>query len=239
VLYWLTYPSKPILIDQYSRSRTYQRALTTKNMMPSPRCPHRFLLQFTAQMWLIMAALFLVAACGNADPEAASEPPAADADASTDTETNAVSTLDKQGFINAFSLEATGDETTTWNSGDLSLSGGCSPGAPMSIGFRQGTIASHDYKYLGFDTVMVIEAGETGTFEVEEIRWDDGTQGESPRVPNRFTGQGTLTLTTHQAAVGNQRMSGTLRGEGLTNGDGASVDLVVDFDINRSCGISS
>lgn len=191
-----------------------------------------------------LSVMLLIGGCGTErDPApAAGASDAATAQATTGGQ--AAETLDAQGMINRFSLRATGGVDATWNEGELSLSGGCTASSPMSVGFRSGLPTAEDYLYVGFDTMEAIAPGSTGTFAVKEIRWDHGTtvsgQPARPgaRVPNRFSGTGSLSLTTHQAAVGRQRMIGTLTGQGLTNADGVSGDLVVEFDINRSCGLS-
>lgn len=191
---------------------------------------------------LLVLAL-VVGACGEPDDARAT---AADVAESAPPITQRASsappagTLDRAGFINAFTLRADGTVDETWKGDTLQLSGGCTPGAPLSIGFRSGTLASENYLYLGFDTQKPIGPGETGTFPVREIRWDRGTSrnDRGARVPQRYSGTGTLTLTTHRAKVGDQRLSGTLTGEKLTGPGAASVDLMVEFDINRSCGIS-
>lgn len=63
------------------------------------------------------------------------------------------------------------------------------------------------------------------------------------RVGNRFTGTGTLRLTTHDATMahatrGMRRMTGRVEGPGLTNEDGVSADVVVGFDLHLSCGVT-
>ena len=182
----------------------------------------------------------LLAACGNADPGTAAAGASAE---QTRAGSQKRTTMDAQGFINAFSFRATGDAAVSWDSGDLRMSGGCPAGSPMSIGFSSGTVTAEDYRNVAFDTQAVIAPGQTGTFPLEEIRWDHGTKAVTPRgggtevrVPNRFAGPGTLTLTTHEATTRNRRLSGTARGEGIKSREGALVDLVVEFDLNLSCG---
>jgi hypothetical protein len=187
-----------------------------------------------------LALFLLIAACGNPAPEESQSDMAA-----TETESSAPSsgTEDNDGMINAFSLAASGGATASWEGGGFSLVGGCTPSQPMSMGFLRGTLRSEELAQVAFDSADPIDTGETGTFALKEIRWDNGIVAHSipgggeVSVPNRFTGTGTLVIETHNAAVNNRQLAGTVTGT-VSNDDGVSADLVVEFDIDLSCGVS-
>jgi hypothetical protein len=151
------------------------------------------------------------------------------------------------GFVNLFSLDARdGVDTTLVFRGDaITITGGCTGDSPMSIGFHRGQPNLEDYVSFAFETAGPMGTGETGEFDVEEIRWDHGTvvpdnlpPGTTVRVPNRFTGTGLLSVSRHDAAIGQQRTTATITSDQMTNRQGTSVGLTVEFDINRSCGVA-
>lgn len=188
----------------------------------------------------IVTAVLLLAACGSPSPENA---PADAAQPESDRASTAPSTVDGAGFVNAFAFTSTGGVETTWQGDGLTMTGGCVPSEPMSIGFHSGLPTEPDYFNVAFDGAEKVGTGETGTFGIKEIRWDHGTVAKSVpggmevRVPNRFTGAGSISLTRHDASVGDRRMAGTVTGT-ATNGEGVAADVVVEFDINLSCGVS-
>jgi len=142
-------------------------------------------------------------------------------------------------------LRATGgvDSEITIVDDDLKLTGGCSGTTPVSLGFNSGKLTEDNWFSIGFDTADVISTGATGEFTIKEIRWDHGTvtpanlpPNSGIRVPNRFTGPGTLTLTSHIGTVEQRRMAGNFRGE-VRNLEGEQASLVAEFDIDKSCGV--
>jgi hypothetical protein len=156
---------------------------------------------------------------------------------------------DDGGFVDAVTVRVSGGTEASIALRDeaLSLGGGCDGNSPISLGFFRGTPTDPDWFRLGFDTAERVGTGETGTFDLDEVRWDDGTfvhqvGGREVRVPDRFAGSGTLTLTTHDATMahamaGARRLTGTLRADSLTNRDGVAVRLEADFDVHLSCGV--
>lgn len=177
---------------------------------------------------------------------------AASSDISEERPTPPVAGATDGALVDAVMVRVTGgvDTVRALRGSELTMSGGCDGRSRMSLGFQGGRPAGPDWTYLAFDTEGAVGTGETGSFAVEEIRWDHGTfvpddlpDGVTTRVPNRFTGTGTLTLTTHDATMahataGTRRMTGTLAGDGLENEEGVTVDLAAEFDVHLSCGVS-
>jgi hypothetical protein len=162
---------------------------------------------------------------------------------------DAAAPSDDAGFVDAVTVRVTGgaEASIALRDDELSLGGGCDGNSPISLGFFRGLPTDPDWFRLGFDTVEPVGTGETGTFDLDEIRWDNGTfvrqmQGREVRVPDRFTGTGTLTLTTHDAtrahaSAGARRLTGTFRADSLTNANGVRARLEAEFDVRLSCGV--
>jgi hypothetical protein len=155
------------------------------------------------------------------------------------------------GFVDSVTIRVAGaaDATFTLQGDQVTLSGGCDGRSPISLSFSRGNVAREDagWIYLGFDTATVVGTGDMGTFGLTEVRWDHGTRvqtigGREIRLPNRFSGPGTLTLTAHDATMahatsGARRMTGTVRADALSNRT-ESVRLEATFDVHLSCGVS-
>jgi len=147
--------------------------------------------------------------------------------------------------VNALQLQTTGDvQKTVSLAGDkLRLTGGCNGSQRLSIGFNSGDTTSPDWLYFAFDSVAVVGTGETGSFELSEVRWDDGKidhtvpGGLVVKLPNRFSGAGTLTIDRHQAEISNRRMTGTVVAN-VKNRDGRSSLVSAQFGVNLSCGVN-
>lgn len=189
------------------------------------------------------------AGCGGG--EAAESGGTADAAASSNAAapSDAAARSNDAGFVDAVTVRVTGDTeaSITLRDDEVSMGGGCDGNSPISLGFHRGTPAEPDWFNLGFDTAERVGTGETGTFDLNELRWDNGTfvhhvGGREVRVPNRFGGTGTLTLTTHDATMahamaGARRLTGTLRADSLINRNGVAVRLEAEFDVHFSCGV--
>lgn len=57
------------------------------------------------------------------------------------------------------------------------------------------------------------------------------------RFPNRFTGTGSVQIARHDAQAENRRLTGIVRGT-ASNEEGVTANVIVEFDINLSCGVS-
>lgn len=190
----------------------------------------------------VCLCLLALAGCGG---EAAESGGAAEAAAPSD---KAVPS-DAAGFVDAVTVRVTGgtESSIALRDKELTMSGGCDGNSPISLGFHRGTPIDPDWFSIGFDTAEPVRTGETSTFDLDEIRWDNGTfvhqvGGSEVRVPDRFNGTGTLTLATHDATMahsmaGSRRMTGMIRSDSLTNRDGVAVRLEAEFDIRFSCGV--
>lgn len=152
-----------------------------------------------------------------------------------------------RSWLNSLTVRVTGDvdTTLTLDGGNTSVGGGCTGSTPIDLGFHRGNWAlpGQPWTNTAFRTADIVGTGETGTFDVEEITWDHGVL-ERPvgdrtvRLPNRFTGPGTIEIEEHSARSDNRRIRAVLRGSGLSNDDGHSVDIVAEVDLNFSCGVS-
>ncbi len=178
-----------------------------------------------------LAGLLLLGACGGPAPEAASE---------------ARESARPAGPVNAFSFEETGVamRQTVPAAADLKLAGGCDGTTPINLSMFLGQPIEERWFNVAFSTEGVVAPGETGSFLLQSLQWDDGVvrpenlPADSPaRVPVRYSGKGTLTLETHIARSQNRRMAGTLTGHVEQLGKGPVADITVYFDINLSCGV--
>lgn len=199
----------------------------------------------------LFVCLYTLALVGCGGGEAAESGGAANPAARSDAaaSSSAAARSDEVGFVDAVTVRVTGgaDASIALRDKEVSLSGGCDGNSPISLGFHRGTPAEADWFRLGFDTTEPVGTGETGTFGLDAIRWDNGTfvhhvGGSDVRVPDRFAGTGTLTVTTHDATMahsmaGARRLTGTLRADNLTNKDGKTVRLEAEFDVHLSCGV--
>jgi hypothetical protein len=181
-----------------------------------------------------LAGLALIGACGG---------PVEDAPASA---SEARETSRPAGPVNAFSFEETGAamRQTVPDAADLKLAGGCDGTTPINLSMFLGQPIEERWFSVAFSTEGVVAPGETGTFPLQSLQWDDGVMrpenlpADSPaRVPVRYSGKGTLTLDTHAASTGMRRMAGTLTGHVEQLGKGPAADITAHFDINLSCGV--
>lgn len=143
-----------------------------------------------------------------------------------------------------FRVHATGDVETAVHVSNPQMTGGCSGSSPFSLGLLQSDPTREDYAYLSFSTQGAVATGAVGEFALSELKWDFGSvspENMPPelniRVPNRFSGTGTLELTSHIASPELRRMTGVIHAEGLTNHPGQSVDIEASFGVDWSCGI--
>lgn len=150
-----------------------------------------------------------------------------------------------QPYLRRLVLRTTGGVASevTMVDDSYKITGGCNGITPISLGFYRGQPNTDNWFKVAFDTTDVVGTGETGEFTIKEIRWDHGTvtpanlpPNSGIRVPNRFTGPGTLTLTAHVGTVEQRRMAGNFRGE-VSNLEGEQASLVAEFDIDKSCGV--
>lgn len=150
-------------------------------------------------------------------------------------------------WLNSLRVAVSGDVDTTFSlqAQGTSIGGGCTGSSPISMSFHQGNWAlpNQPWTNTAFTTTEIVGTGLTGTFDVEEITWDHGilersVGGQAFRLPNRFTGVGTIDIVEHRATSDDRRFRATLRGTRLVNDEGLSVDLVAEIDLDFSCGVS-
>ncbi len=150
------------------------------------------------------------------------------------------------GTANFLEVSSIGDVVTRTVIGaeNLSLTGGCAPSTTLSIGLFRGTVQDESWFQLAFDSSENLATGQIGVVALKEVRWDNGT--DSPpnippemniRVPNRFTGTGTLEITNHDATTQSRRMIGRVRASLHSRASGEDAELEARFDINMSCGV--
>ena len=126
----------------------------------------------------------------------------------------------------------------------LQSTGGCTGNNLLSLGFHSGSLDSPDWFSFGFDTVGTVSTGATGVFPLREVRWDNGMKnhtipgGMVVRVPDRFSGAGSLTIDLHKASVAQRRMMGTVVAD-VTNIEGQSAKLSAHYGIDLSCGVTN
>lgn len=185
-----------------------------------------------------LAAIVLLSACG----EPAAGPPSSDngREAPEVADTN-------DSLVNAFVFEETGTQMRrpVPAASDVSLAGGCDGTTPISLTMYSGAPNDETWFNVAFDTEGVVGPGETGTFPLASLQWDNGVMRpetlpeDSPvRVPVRLEGTGTLILDTHEASTNRRRMVGTLKGHVAQHDGNETADLTVRFDINLSCGVN-
>ena len=146
------------------------------------------------------------------------------------------------------SIQATGPAASgEWNFGDkdFSLAGGCTGSSQMNFGFASGAPHLDDWVYLSFTTEQAVESGETGTFNLASLTWDQGVERpanlppESPiRVPRRYEGKGILRLDRHDNYPNQRRLSGSIEGELVRRSPLETVTLSAEFSIPMSCGVN-
>ena len=146
------------------------------------------------------------------------------------------------GVLRWMQLEASGDVDDVIEIRDFQLVSSCESGRPFGILFLDGDPNSEDFFQIDFSTDGALGSRQTGTFELREVKWDYGTVSakNAPaelniRVPNRFTGGGTLDLLENSIAESPQRMRGILRGAGLRNAEGLTTNIEMKFQIDWAC----
>ena len=183
----------------------------------------------------LSAALLALAACGGSEP-------------STDGDNNAAEGTEDRapGMINSCTLDANGTEALvpTPSPAGIQLVGGCDKSNPMSFTFYASVPQADDWFSLSFDTGEIVEGGETGRFELTELDWANGVftpdnlpEGVNVKVPDQFSGTGTLDLTRHEASINSRRMVGTITGHVESENSDEAADLTAHFDINWSCAV--
>lgn len=146
--------------------------------------------------------------------------------------------------LRSFGLSASGavDTTIVAGSGDFVLGGGCMSDDRVSLGFTSGLPDSADYFSFAFDTADSVDG--PGEYAVGEIRWDAGTEvrdipgGGEIRVPNRFTGPGSLVITRYSQAIGQRYLAGTVEGQLREPRGPDAVHVRANFDVALPCGPS-
>ena len=196
-----------------------------------------------------MAALaLLLCACGGPAKRAAAEAGTETASrAGAETPGEAREPARRAGPVNAFSFEETGVamRQTVPAPEELMLAGGCTGDSPINLSIFLGRPMDERWFNVAFVTEGAIAPGETGSFPLQSLQWDDGVMrpenlpADSPaRAPVRYSGKGTLTLEMHMASTQTRRMAGTLTGHVEQFGKGpAAADITAHFDINFSCGV--
>lgn len=145
------------------------------------------------------------------------------------------------------SIQATGlAGSRKWAFGeeDYTLAGGCTGLSPMNFGFASGAPHTDAWVYLSFTTEQVVESGETGTFNLSNLTWDQGVERpaklppDSPiRVPRRYEGTGSLRLARHDNSPSQRRLSGSIKGELVRRSTQEKVTVSAGFSIPMSCGV--
>ena len=124
-----------------------------------------------------LAALVLLSACG--EPAGMTPAPANGSEASTEApaSVSAETRADtNDGPVNAFSFEETGTQMRrpVPAAGDVSLAGGCNGKTPISLTMYSGAPHNETWFNVAFDTEGVVGPGETGTFPLASLQWDNG-----------------------------------------------------------------
>ncbi|MEZ5938859.1 MAG: hypothetical protein R3C52_11690 [Hyphomonadaceae bacterium] len=187
----------------------------------------------------ILSCLTLLGACGG--------PESADKNSEKATASPGTSTSAAQGSSNLIeAFEVTTSDLISIQqppkAPEMSLTGGCTHGSPLSIGFLRGTPNAADYFYVSFDSVDPVVSGQTGEIQLTNITLDNGveTPANMPadsqfKVPVRFEGDGVL-LIQSQSGVG---MAGKMKGvvNGTVSGVGAEngAEVTVSFEIDLAC----
>ena len=144
-----------------------------------------------------------------------------------------------------FRIIATGDIESATHVPSFQLMASCDGSNRAQLGFYEGNLSSEDYIQFSVTTADVVGTGQTSTFELSEIVWDNGmipAENMPPELnilaPNRFQGTtGTLELTAHSARHSNRYMEGVIRASGLSNRPGQVIDIEAAFRMEWSCGI--
>lgn len=186
-----------------------------------------------------------LASCGGGEPAAdeaagvGGEAPTSDVAAGGDA---AETESSPANMINAFDFVASGGVALKADieTSELSLTGGCTRGSPMSVGFRQGMPNEDDYFSFSFDSDQPVVAGQTGNVELTNVTWDNGSERpegvpetSGVRIPTRLEGTGTLAIEGHTGAG----MAGNMRAvvSGAVEGPDGDAPIEVRFDINLAC----
>jgi hypothetical protein len=137
-------------------------------------------------------------------------------------------TMKVSGAVTADVKGKKGDEKT-------GLVGQCKPTMFANFGILHGS--SYEQAEISIVSRDPIKTGMTGDIQLDKIyvRFFDLKNDE-----RRFAGKGTLKLTTHDAAPGKRRMTGTIVGTklgGLEKLHGKFIDVTASFDMDFSCGV--
>ena len=124
----------------------------------------------------------------------------------------------------------------------ITLVGGCINQAPLSFGFQKGTPADGDWFYVSMKSAGDIEPNATGQFDLAELVWDNGVRkpdnmpDDTPaRFPNKFKGDGTLTISRHNSTPSNRLLAGIATGEVVREDTGERANVTVSFEIKKAC----
>jgi hypothetical protein len=197
--------------------------------------------QFTLP--LTVAAALGLSACGEPSSRMA-ETRAEIATAASSPVTPESASRSADRYVNSLTFEAEGDAEGSLRSdgADIMLTGGCDENGFIRMSFTRGKITDEDLFQVRLVTGQSVGAAGTGTFELSEVGWYDGTfkAEDLPtevdiRIPDAYEGTGVLTLTTHEPAINERRMAGTFAGRvEQVSGDNMAT-VRASFDINLSC----
>lgn len=125
---------------------------------------------------------------------------------------------------------------------EITLSGGCTSGSPLSMGFRQGAPNSEGYFAFSFDSEKPVVAGQTGYVDLANVTWDNGTapstvapDNPAMNAPRRMEGLGLMEIQTHSGVGMNGRMTAIVTGQVSGAGVEGAVPVEAKFDINLAC----
>lgn len=117
-------------------------------------------------------------------------------------------------------------------------------GNALRAGYAAGQMMKPDFEMLVFAVETPVTAGETGTFTMRGITWTYGRESVPGKpadfgfAPARgFEGAGgELRIISHVAdKMGEERIQGVAEGEVKSKKGDLSVQLRIEFDLNRKC----
>ena len=146
----------------------------------------------------------------------------------------------KADVVRSFTLKTTGaivkEVAGKKGDGKTGLRGQCNPAKFANFAIERGNSGDDERTEIALVSKGPIETGATGEFKLSTIwvTFYDDVHGQ-----RKFSGPGTLLISTHQASAGNRRLVGTIRGtklEGLDDQTGKLIDATASFELEFSCG---
>lgn len=203
----------------------------------------------------LAAAALLVTGCGgSAETPERQDAPASEgqsaapveADAPAEARTEAPPSPDRlrNPMVNRIKLTVNGAAPVveTPPADTITLVGGCINQAPLSFGFQKGEARQSDWFYVSMKSAGDIEPDATGEFELDELVWDNGVRvpeglpDDTPvRIPNKFKGKGTLTISRHNSTPPDRLLAGIATGELTREDTGERAQVTVSFEIKKAC----